>query len=64
MFLAIDVIEEVDGVFDDTLADITEVTAALLGCCCLVNHHRLAQFTVQVNLVVANFKEFLEVRGK
>lgn len=46
MFFAIDVIEEVDGIFNDTLADIAEVTAALLGCCGLVNHNRLSQFTV------------------
>lgn len=57
MLLAIDVVKEVDGILDDTVAYIAVVTARLGGWSILVYHNTLAQFGVQIYFVLALFEE-------
>lgn len=55
MVLAVDVIEEVDGVFDDAIAHIAVETPRLGRGCGLVDHHLFSDLRLQVNLQFSFF---------
>ena len=50
-FLSIDVIEEVDGIFDDAIARVAIVATRRRARVVLVDHNALAKLGVEVNLL-------------
>lgn len=56
MFLAIDMVQEVYGILDDTIADIAIVTAWLRCRRIFVYNDAFTEFTVQVDLVFSPFE--------
>lgn len=57
MLLAVDVIEEVDRILDDTVANVAIVSAGLGSWGGFADDNAFAQFAVQVDFVVATLEE-------
>lgn len=55
MFLSIDVVQKVDGIFDNTVTDIAVVTSRLWGRCVFVDNYTFTQLGVKINFVVTLF---------
>lgn len=57
MLLTVDVVKEVDGVLDDAVADIAVVASGVTRRGILRDHDALAEFGIQVDLVVTSLQQ-------